>query len=58
MPKEKKEDLLQRRLEELRKEIAIGIKQAEQGKLAPLNVREIKRRVRERLRQARSRKNL
>ena len=50
-------ELRQRRLEELRKEIAIGLEQANRGEVAPLSVRELKHRLNKRLRQARSVKN-
>lgn len=36
------------RAKELKKEIAIGIEQAESGRVKPFNVEDIKRRVRER----------
>lgn len=39
------------RLEELRREIAIGIKEADRGEVAPLDIEGIKRKVRERLAQ-------
>jgi len=42
-------DVQRFRLEELRREIAVGIEQAERGDLAPLDVREIKDEVRRRL---------
>ena len=42
-------DVQRFRLEELRREIAVGIEQAERGGLAPLDVREIKDEVRRRL---------
>jgi antitoxin ParD1/3/4 len=41
-----RDDLHQRKLEELRKEIAIGIEQADQGKVAPLNAKETLARIR------------
>jgi len=37
------------RYEELRREIVVGIEQADRGDLAPLNVRSIKNKVRNRL---------
>lgn len=42
-------DVQRFRLEELRREIAVGIEQAERGDMAPLDVREIKDEVRRRL---------
>ena len=42
-------DVQRFRLEELRREIAVGIDQAERGDIAPLDVREIKDEVRRRL---------
>ena len=45
------EDLHKMRLEELRKEIAIGLEQANRGEVAPLDVQAILARSRERLAQ-------
>ena len=42
-------DLQRFRLEELRREIAVGIEQADRGDTAPLDVQEIKDEVRRRL---------
>ena len=53
-----REELRRRQLEELRKDIAIGLAQADRGQVAPLSLPRIKRRLRKRLRQARSQKNL
>jgi antitoxin ParD1/3/4 len=41
-----RDELYQCRLEELRKEIAVGIEQADQGKLAPLDAGETLKRIR------------
>ncbi len=41
-----KEELHQKKLDELRRDIAIGIEQADQGKVAPLNAKETLARVR------------
>ncbi len=43
------EDVRQRRLEELRKEIGIGLEQAKRGEVVPLNVARIKSRLGRRL---------
>jgi len=51
------EELRRGRLEELRKEIRIGLDQANRGEVAPLSLRELKHRLNKRLRQARSVKN-
>jgi antitoxin ParD1/3/4 len=42
-----RDDLHQQKLEELRREIAIGIEQADRGQVAPLNAQETLARVRE-----------
>ena len=47
------DELRQRRLEELRKEVAIGIEQAERGETATLDVEEMKRRLDKRLKAGR-----
>ena len=52
-----RDELPREHLERLRKDVAIGIEQADRGQLAPLSVRKIKRRLHERLRQARSHQN-
>ena len=49
-------ELRRRRLEELRKEIGIGLEQANRGEVAPLTLEGMKRRLNQRLRQARRRK--
>ena len=41
-----REELHQKKLDDLRREIAIGIEQADQGKVAPLNAKETLARVR------------
>jgi antitoxin ParD1/3/4 len=41
-----REEIHQKKLAELRREIAIGIEEAEQGKVAPFNAGEILTRVR------------
>jgi antitoxin ParD1/3/4 len=41
-----REELHQKKLDELRRDIAIGIEQADQGKVAPLNAKETLARVR------------
>ncbi|HLN31429.1 MAG TPA: type II toxin-antitoxin system ParD family antitoxin [Gemmataceae bacterium] len=41
-----REELHQTKLDELRREIAIGIEQADQGKVAPLNAKETLARLR------------
>ena len=43
------EELQQRRLEELRKEVAIGVRQAERGEVSTLDAGELKRRLDKRL---------
>lgn len=43
------EDLRHLRLEELRKEIGIGLEQVKRGEVVPLNVAKIKSRLRKRL---------
>lgn len=43
------EDLQRFRLEELRREIAVGIEQADRGEVAPLDVQIVKDEVRRRL---------
>ena len=50
------DELRQQKLEQLRKDIAIGIAQAERGEVAPLNLEEMKRRLKRRLRQAQTAK--
>lgn len=50
------DDLRQRRLEDLRKDIAIGLQQADRGELAPLNVANLKARLRKRLHERAGRK--
>ena len=45
------EELRRRKLEDLRKEIQIGLDQAKRGEVAPLNVARIKSRLRKRLRE-------
>jgi len=45
-----------RKLEQLRRDIAIGLAQAERGEVRPLNLQEMKRRLRKRLRRARTAK--
>ncbi|MBI3895404.1 MAG: type II toxin-antitoxin system ParD family antitoxin [Acidobacteria bacterium] len=45
------EELRQRRLEELRKEIGIGLEQVKRGEVVPLNVTKIKSRLRRHLRE-------
>ncbi len=41
-----RDEMHQTRLEELRREVAIGVEQAEQGKVAPLNAGETLKRIR------------
>jgi antitoxin ParD1/3/4 len=41
-----REELHQKKLDQLRRDIAIGIEQADQGKVAPLNAKETLARVR------------
>ena len=48
------DELRQRKLEQLRKDIAIGIAQAERGEVRPLNLDEMKRRLAKRMRHART----
>lgn len=48
------DELRQRKLEQLRKDIAVGIAQLDRGKGRPLNLPEMKRRLRKRLREART----
>jgi hypothetical protein len=43
------EDVRRLREEELRREITVGLEQAERGEIAPLNVQDIKSEVRRRL---------
>jgi len=50
------EELRRRKLEDLRKEIQIGIAQADRGEVAPLNLEEMKRRLKRRLRHAQTAK--
>ena len=45
------EELRRRKLEDLRKEIHIGLDQAKRGEVAPLSVARIKSRLRKRLRE-------
>ena len=52
-----RDELRRQQLEQLRKDIAIGIAQADRGEVAPLNLEGMKRRLRKRLRQARTAKN-
>ena len=52
------EQLRRQRLEELRKEIDIGLEQANRGEVAPLNLGGMKRRLNQRLRQARRLKSV
>ena len=51
------EELRRQKLEDLRKEIQIGLDQLDRGEVAPLNLQGLKRRLRKRLRQARTKKN-
>lgn len=51
------DELRQQKLEQLRKDIAVGIAQADRGEAAPLNLEGMKRRLKKRLRQARTAKN-
>jgi len=50
------DELRQRKLEQLRKDIAVGIAQLDRGEARPLNLPEMKRRLRKRLRDARTAK--
>ena len=50
------DELRLQKLEQLRKDIAIGIAQAERGEVRPLNLEEMKRRLGKRLRHARAAK--
>ena len=50
------DELRQQKLEQLRKDIAIGIAQADRGEVRPLNLAEMKRRLDKRLRHARTAK--
>ena len=43
------EELRRRRLEELRREVGIGLEQANRGEVAPLDIAKIKSRLRKRL---------
>jgi len=52
-----RDELRRQQLEQLRKDIAIGVAQADRGEVAPLNLEGMKRRLRKRLRQARTAKN-
>ena len=52
-----RDELRRQQLEQLRKEVAVGIVQADRGEVAPLGLREMKHRLGKRLRQARSVKN-
>jgi len=52
------EQLRRQRLEELRKEIGIGLEQANRGEVAPLTLGGMKRRLNQRLRQARRLKSV
>lgn len=51
------EELRRQKLEDLRKEIQIGLDQLNRGEAAPLNLEAMKRRLRKRLRQGRNAKN-
>ena len=51
------DELRQQKLEQLRRDIAIGIAQADRGEVVPLNLQGMKRRLRKRLSQARTMKN-
>ena len=50
------DELRQRKLEQLRKDIAVGLAQADRGEVAPLNFEEMKRRLKRRLRHAQTAK--
>jgi antitoxin ParD1/3/4 len=50
------DELRLRKLEGLRKDVAVGLAQAERGEVAPLNLNELRRRLKRRLRQAPSAK--
>ena len=50
------DELRQQKLEQLRKDIAIGIAQADRGEVRPLNLEEMRRRLGKRLRRARTAK--
>ena len=49
-----RDELRRQQLEQLRRDVAIGIAQADRGEVAPLSLREMKHRLSKRLRQARS----
>lgn len=53
-----RDELRRQQLEQLRREVAVGIAQADRGEVAPVSLREMKRRLNKRLRQTRSPKNL
>ncbi|MBI4442295.1 MAG: type II toxin-antitoxin system ParD family antitoxin [Acidobacteria bacterium] len=52
-----RDELRRQQLEQLRKEVAIGIAQADRGEVAPLSLRKMKHRLSKRLRQTRRAKN-